>query len=127
MKRIDFFLYSLVAAVLVSGAVFYFVLPDERGDAGNSACSAERLIACADASEPECSKCGGDLPKGNKHDHGGGNASLPEKVKDPVCGMTVETKDAKNTADVDGKRYFFCSEDCKTKFLKDPSKFKKEK
>jgi Cu+-exporting ATPase len=37
--------------------------------------------------------------------------------KDPVCGMSVDPKDAAATAVKDGKTYYFCNEHCKEKFL----------
>ena len=43
------------------------------------------------------------------------------KVKDPVCGMSVEDKDAVATCTYAGKTYYFCSNECKKKFEKDPS------
>lgn len=36
--------------------------------------------------------------------------------KDPMCGMEVDPKTALK-AEHAGKTYFFCSEDCKTRFL----------
>lgn len=42
--------------------------------------------------------------------------------KDPVCGMSVDTNDAENST-YQGKTYYFCSEDCKTKFDKKPAQF----
>jgi len=42
------------------------------------------------------------------------------KVKDPICGMTVEDKDAKAKSTYEGKTYHFCSTSCKEKFEKDP-------
>jgi len=42
--------------------------------------------------------------------------------KDPVCGMSIETKDAESS-NYQGKTYYFCSEDCKTKFDKQPTQF----
>lgn len=53
-----------------------------------------------------------------------------DKVKDPVCGMTVNQDQATAdglTAEVDGKTYFFCSEDCKEQFKQDPQRFLTEK
>jgi len=38
------------------------------------------------------------------------------KVKDPVCGMTIEDKDAAATSTYEGKTYSFCSLACKEKF-----------
>ena len=42
---------------------------------------------------------------------------------DPVCGMSIEEKDAAATSVYEGKTYFFCSPSCKTKFDKDPEVF----
>ncbi len=43
--------------------------------------------------------------------------------KDPVCGMMVETKDAKHTTEYKGKKYFFCGRGCKLDFEEDPEKY----
>jgi P-type Cu+ transporter len=42
------------------------------------------------------------------------------KVKDPVCGMTIEEKDAATMSSYKGKTYHFCSTSCKDKFEIDP-------
>jgi YHS domain-containing protein len=47
----------------------------------------------------------------------------PATVKDPVCGMTIDPAKAGGKADYKGKTYYFCSNDCKTKFQKDPAKY----
>ncbi len=44
-------------------------------------------------------------------------------VIDPVCGMSIEEKDAVATTLYEGKTYFFCSPSCKAKFDKDPQAF----
>jgi Cu+-exporting ATPase len=46
-------------------------------------------------------------------------------LKDPVCGMTVEDKDAAGTSDFKGKTYYFCALSCKEKFDKNPSQYVK--
>lgn len=46
-----------------------------------------------------------------------------EFAPDPVCGMDVTTKGAAHTHEYEGKTYYFCSESCKERFSKDPSKF----
>jgi YHS domain-containing protein len=46
-----------------------------------------------------------------------------DTVKDPVCGMSLKVEGATHTAENLGKTYYFCSEDCKAAFLKDPAKF----
>jgi Cu+-exporting ATPase len=45
------------------------------------------------------------------------------KVKDPVCGMTIEDSTATATSDYQGKRYYFCSKDCKTQFDESPDDY----
>jgi YHS domain-containing protein len=46
-------------------------------------------------------------------------------VKDPVCGMEIETKDAAGKSEFQGQSYYFCSEHCKKSFDKDPQKYVK--
>ena len=40
------------------------------------------------------------------------------KVKDPVCGMEIDTKDAAGTTEYQGQTYYFCSPNCKNAFDK---------
>jgi membrane fusion protein, copper/silver efflux system len=50
-------------------------------------------------------------------------------VKDVVCGMNVDPKDAAaagRTIEYNGTTYYFCSEDCKTKFKTEPTKYVKQ-
>ena len=44
-------------------------------------------------------------------------------TKDPVCGMAVEENKAASTATYQGTTYYFCSENCKAKFLQDPDRY----
>jgi P-type Cu+ transporter len=44
-------------------------------------------------------------------------------VKDPVCGMEIDTESAAGSSDYSGKEYHFCSAGCKEKFDKDPASF----
>lgn len=46
-------------------------------------------------------------------------------MKDPVCGMDVDESSAFNSVR-NGKRYVFCSADCKTKFDKEPERYAKD-
>jgi Cu+-exporting ATPase len=61
----------------------------------------------------------------NTRDSGanGSGEEIAMKVKDPVCGMTIEEKDAAGTSSYQGKTYYFCSPSCKEKFEKDPGSF----
>ena len=38
-------------------------------------------------------------------------------VKDPICGMAVDSEHSRFNTHCDGKNYFFCSDACKEKFL----------
>lgn len=46
--------------------------------------------------------------------------------RDLVCGMTVDPKSAKHTAQHDGKTYYFCALGCKRSFEADPGRYVKE-
>jgi Cu+-exporting ATPase len=46
-----------------------------------------------------------------------------EKVKDPVCGMTVDPHATPHRAQYEGKPYYFCSSGCQSKFMADPAKY----
>jgi Cu+-exporting ATPase len=48
---------------------------------------------------------------------------MAEKQKDPVCGMEVDTGETQHISQHKGQKYFFCSEECKHKFDKDPDKY----
>ena len=45
------------------------------------------------------------------------------KVKDPVCGMKIEDRDAKYRSDYQGTFYYFCGPDCKIAFDQDPERY----
>jgi YHS domain-containing protein len=40
---------------------------------------------------------------------------------DPVCGMGVEEKKPELQSQYAGRKYFFCSEECKKEFEADPN------
>jgi len=44
-------------------------------------------------------------------------------VKDPVCGMEVDTSKAKYKSVYKGRVYYFCSERCKEEFEANPEYF----
>jgi YHS domain-containing protein len=48
--------------------------------------------------------------------------AAPEQAVDPVCGMTVATRDAK-TAVHERRVYYFCSQDCREKFEAAPASY----
>jgi len=47
------------------------------------------------------------------------------KLKDPVCGMEIDSKSAAGKATYKGKTYYFCSVSEKEQFEKDPAKYVK--
>lgn len=44
-------------------------------------------------------------------------------VQDPVCKIVIEKNKAKTSFDYKGRTYFFCSEECKEEFIKNPEKY----
>ena len=45
------------------------------------------------------------------------------KVKDPVCGMEIESEEAFTKREHMGQTFYFCSQDCVNKFDADPHKY----
>ncbi len=44
-------------------------------------------------------------------------------VKDPVCGMDVDTATATEQSEYQGQTYYFCGSACKEKFGLDPTQY----
>ena len=44
-------------------------------------------------------------------------------VKDPVCGMDVDTETSQLSLDHDGTTYWFCGKGCLLEFKDDPEKY----
>ncbi|PJI41839.1 MAG: haloacid dehalogenase [Ferrovibrio sp.] len=57
------------------------------------------------------------------HHYAVGQHGKANMVKDPVCGMDVDSATAKHSAEHGAVRYVFCSEGCKSKFIADPAKY----
>lgn len=45
------------------------------------------------------------------------------KVKDPVCGMEIESEDAVAKLEHEGRTYYFCSESCAEEFQENPEDY----
>jgi Cu+-exporting ATPase len=58
------------------------------------------------------------------HDHHAPDADAPGRVKDPVCGMSVDPATTPHRADHAGRSFHFCSAGCRAKFLADPEKYR---
>ena len=44
-------------------------------------------------------------------------------TKDPVCGMNVDENNAKAQTEYNGKKYSFCSENCRREFEQNPEQY----
>lgn len=44
-------------------------------------------------------------------------------VQDPVCKIIIEKEEAKAEFEYKGETYYFCSENCKEEFIKNPEKY----
>jgi len=70
----------------------------------------------------------GGMPAAMKPETMKASATSTEPAKDLVCGMDVDPDAAKaagRTSEHQGKTYYFCSDDCKKQFDKEPGKFVK--
>jgi YHS domain-containing protein len=58
------------------------------------------------------------------HSHGddGDRFRTPIQARDPVCGMTVATAEAKSAL-IAGRAYYFCSQTCRDKFEASPAAY----
>jgi Cu+-exporting ATPase len=65
--------------------------------------------------------CGGHGHAVHAHHHD--NAAGAEKVRDPVCGMSVDPATSKHRFEHGGETFHFCSAGCRTKFAADPAKY----
>ena len=45
------------------------------------------------------------------------------KVKDPVCGMTIDSESANSRKQLKGHTYYFCSSGCATEFEANPERY----
>lgn len=76
---------------------------------GAQASTAERKPA---GPGPRQNKTGGEMSE-----------NTPQEAKDPICGMMVQTAQAKHTSEYQGKRFYFCCAGCKQKFDQQPDKY----
>ena len=50
-----------------------------------------------------------------------------ETVTCPISGDEIKKSEAKGSCELDGKTYYFCCENCKEAFVKNPEKYTQEK
>lgn len=99
---------------------------------------ARKQLAEAKSQMKECKEmCGKMMGHGAMMDHGammnhGGHDMAPadpakdSKVNDPVCGMELDPTKAGAKSVYAGKSYYFCSQEDKEKFDKDPEMYLKK-
>ena len=59
----------------------------------------------------------------HSHEHGHHGSDAAEALRDPVCGMKVESTTAKHRFPYRDHEYLFCSVGCATKFAADPDRY----
>lgn len=85
-------------------------------------CSSKAAPLAAKTAASSC--CGGHGDHaGHAHHHGHDHGDTATKVRDPVCGMSVEPATSKHRFDHHGETFHFCSAGCRTKFEADPGKY----
>ena len=47
--------------------------------------------------------------------------------RDPVCNMEVDERSAAGRSQYQGEDYYFCSQDCKQKFDRNPEQYTRQK
>jgi len=92
----------LVAVALLAGCLLAASVCIAGGD------------CCKKSKDGQCKAAAADTSK---------DPTAQSVVLDPACGMDVDAKDAKFSSEYKGKKYYFCSNSCKKKFDKAPSKF----
>ena len=60
---------------------------------------------------------------GHRHEPDAGGSAPAELAKDPVCGMNVDPRTAKHTAEHEGRTHYFCSAGCRSKFVTSPARY----
>src|SRR5450756_2586041 len=98
----------------------------ENADTGKvstgSGCGCASKAAIAQPGETaKAACCGGGHD--HAHDHGDPHAHGDTKVRDPVCGMSVDPATSKHRFEFGGETHHFCSAGCRTKFAADPKQY----
>jgi Cu+-exporting ATPase len=57
------------------------------------------------------------------HEPAAATETAGERVRDPVCGMSVDPHKTPHCHEHGGRTYYFCSAGCRTKFSADPAKY----
>ena len=93
------------------------------GASKGSGCGCSTKTTAATPAETAKSGCCGGGHDHSRHGHGDHHAGADAKVRDPVCGMSVDPATSKHRFDYRGETYHFCSAGCRTKFAADPQAY----
>ena len=89
------------------------------GMSKGSGCGCSSGMAAEPSAKTGC--CGG--PDHSQHGHGDHHAGTDAKLRDAVCGMSVDPATSKHRFDHRGETYHFCSAGCRTRFAADPQTY----
>src|SRR5579863_2729805 len=87
-----------------------------------SGCGCSSHAAAASVQKATAGCCGGGndhSTHGHDNQHSGGKIT----VRDPVCGMAVDSATSQHRFDYLGETFHFCSAGCRTKFAADPKAY----
>jgi YHS domain-containing protein len=59
----------------------------------------------------------------DSQEHKGRKGEVMATVKDPVCGMEIDSAAAAASEEYEGKTYYFCSEACHQRFVAAPEQY----
>ncbi|MBW8855341.1 MAG: YHS domain-containing protein, partial [Bradyrhizobium sp.] len=96
-------------------------LTDTATNQSGCGCSSKRTTEAA--TKPAVSSCCGGHGADHAHHHAHDHGDATTKVRDPVCGMTVDPATSKHRLTHHGQTFHFCSAGCRTKFAADPAKY----
>ncbi|MGY8662033.1 heavy metal translocating P-type ATPase [Bradyrhizobium sp. UFLA05-109] len=92
---------------------------DTTAEHSGCGCSAKAAPPLEKPAASSCCASHGDQA-GHAHHH---HTASGDKVRDPVCGMTVDPATSKHRFEHHGETFHFCSAGCRTKFAADPAKY----
>ena len=88
-----------------------------------SGCGCASGAAAAGPKETVKAGCCGGGHDHSDHGHGHHHADGNTKLRDPVCGMSVDPVTSQHRFDYRGETFHFCSAGCRTKFAVDPEQY----
>ena len=94
-----------------------------QADANNDTTSGSALAPAPQQDAPNGNAQSGSPAGEAQPDTPPANLTLDFSAKDPVCGTTIDSAQARGKARYQGNTYFFCSPGCMHKFMASPQKY----